>query len=521
MVLRSLALLCTGALVAAACSGGDEKKNTYYVTTSQPTAAACGNGRLDLGERCDGSLLDQQSCTTLGLGSGTLGCSAACDAFDTVGCANGCVPDCSGRECGPDPVCGVACGRCASGTCDDGTCSSTCVPDCGQQQCGLDPICGVSCGSCGQGVCDPDLGQCVTACVPDCSDQECGPDPVCGVSCGSCAQSACGSDGWCTCVRDCRGRLCGPDPVCGESCGSCTSGTCDASGRCSGAPADGLVVGVTWNTAADLDLHMRQSDDAYCTATSCYYQNCGAAVVDGHPDWDGVAGVTSGDPLLAIDDLDGYGPEQIRIVAPVSGQYTVAVHYYGGNTTPPTTATVKIWVRGALVFQQWRDLTTAGLWEAAAIGWNGTTAAVVPGDALTPSWSCEAPAAAGCQSDADCSAAPWPDTEYCDLQLGYSGECRLGCRRSGDCAVNQVCDGSHTCVLDSASLSGWMEPCAASGDCRSGLYCNPMFNTCSEACLPPTHECAGDPGCCPQTGAARCVDLLDMGFFAYCTNDLL
>jgi hypothetical protein len=30
---------------------------------------------------------------------------------------DGCVPDCSGRVCGPDPACGVSCGSCASGTC--------------------------------------------------------------------------------------------------------------------------------------------------------------------------------------------------------------------------------------------------------------------------------------------------------------------------------------------------------------------------------------------------------------------
>jgi hypothetical protein len=37
---------------------------------------------------------------------------------------DGCVPDCSGRVCGPDPVCGTLCGTCA-GSCIDGRCEST------------------------------------------------------------------------------------------------------------------------------------------------------------------------------------------------------------------------------------------------------------------------------------------------------------------------------------------------------------------------------------------------------------
>jgi outer membrane protein assembly factor BamB len=45
------------------------------------------------------------------------------DVFCQNGCENGecqgCTPDCSGRDCGPDPVCGEDCGPCASGeVCD-------------------------------------------------------------------------------------------------------------------------------------------------------------------------------------------------------------------------------------------------------------------------------------------------------------------------------------------------------------------------------------------------------------------
>lgn len=110
-----------------------------------------------------------------------------------------------------------------------------CTPDCSGRTCGLDPICGVSCGSCATGqLCDDATGQCQTACVPDCSGRLCGLDPVCGTSCGSCSsgESCNETAGTCepkACVPDCRGRTCGLDPVCGTSCGSCKSGSsCDA-----------------------------------------------------------------------------------------------------------------------------------------------------------------------------------------------------------------------------------------------------------------------------------------------------
>lgn len=46
----------------------------------------------------------------------------------------GCTPNCSGRECGPDPECGTSCGTCDGGeTCDAGQCkSSGCGDDCGE-----------------------------------------------------------------------------------------------------------------------------------------------------------------------------------------------------------------------------------------------------------------------------------------------------------------------------------------------------------------------------------------------------
>ncbi len=81
-----------------------------------------------------------------------------------------CVPNCDGRNCGPDG-CGGSCGDCPPPwTCPEGRCVGTCVPDCVGRQCGPDG-CGGLCGccahpdeSCGQ------FGDCHAGCDSQCSD---------------------------------------------------------------------------------------------------------------------------------------------------------------------------------------------------------------------------------------------------------------------------------------------------------------------------------------------------------------
>jgi hypothetical protein len=164
--------------------------------------------------------------------------TAGADIWCSIGLTASCTPDCTGRECGPDPKCGTSCGTCASGdTCGaDGTCSTPCTPDCSGRECGPDPSCGQSCGACAEGsTCDA-AGQC-GACLPDCSGRECGPDPSCGLSCGVCPGGlSCNLLGQCEaidCTPDCTGRECGPDPSCGQSCAICPAEqVCAATGQC-------------------------------------------------------------------------------------------------------------------------------------------------------------------------------------------------------------------------------------------------------------------------------------------------
>ena len=77
-----------------------------------------------------------------------------------------CEPDCSGLECGPDPVCGESCETCGGGeSCQAGKCvqgGPICPEDkdCSGLECGPDPVCEESCGTCGGGE-SCQGGQCV------------------------------------------------------------------------------------------------------------------------------------------------------------------------------------------------------------------------------------------------------------------------------------------------------------------------------------------------------------------------
>ncbi len=73
--------------------------------------------------------------------------------FSGCGSSNNCTPDCTGKVCGPDPVCGESCGTCTGGeTCDaQGQCVSICTPSCAGRECGPDGCGGTCAPGCGAG----------------------------------------------------------------------------------------------------------------------------------------------------------------------------------------------------------------------------------------------------------------------------------------------------------------------------------------------------------------------------------
>lgn len=134
-------------------------------------------------------------------------------------------------------------------------------------------------------------------------------------------------------------------------------------------PSELLHVELIWDTGnADLDLHLIETGGAwYNDPEDCNWCNPS-------PDW-GTEGVTDDDPALDLDDIDGYGPENINIDDPQDGTYTVYAHYYEDGGDDAVVATVKVYLYGALVDEMSKVLYRTEIWEVGQVNWpDGTFA---------------------------------------------------------------------------------------------------------------------------------------------------
>ncbi len=167
-------------------------------------------------------------------------------------------------------------------------------------------------------------------------------------------------------------------------------------------PTDTIHVQLVWDTSyGDMDLHMTKKNDAgeYCmngyslvgeTSTTscsgevldCYYGNC-KPTHSSPPDWD-ADGVSrsSGDPSLDIDDLSGYGPENINIDEAVGGSYLVGIHHFSAPSQSGGIGnTVRIYLYGQLQAEFYNILDEdsnmdGDFWEVAIIHWPDPEAGV-------------------------------------------------------------------------------------------------------------------------------------------------
>ncbi|MFH1531264.1 MAG: hypothetical protein ABIK09_11110 [Pseudomonadota bacterium] len=151
------------------------------------TAADCNDGDVCTADTCEDNL---------------------CEHAPVIG-PGCCVPQCTGKVCGPNG-CGGTCGECLAGYCEAGQCLTVCVPQCAGKVCGPNG-CGGSCGACQPGLACGPAGQC-QQCVPQCAGaMECGADG-CGGICGACAGGeSCDPDGLCQSSCDCVGAACSGD----------------------------------------------------------------------------------------------------------------------------------------------------------------------------------------------------------------------------------------------------------------------------------------------------------------------
>ncbi len=120
-------------------------------------------------------------------------------------------------------------------------------------------------------------------------------------------------------------------------------------------PRAGLHVQLTWDQPVnDVDLHLARNGTEWCGSDDCYFGGRNRL-------WGG----GDANPSLDIDDLEGFGPENIRIEGPDDGNYTVGVGMYTHDAD--TTATVKIYVGGQLEYEGFSFMGQGSTWLPARV----------------------------------------------------------------------------------------------------------------------------------------------------------
>ena len=127
-------------------------------------------------------------------------------------------------------------------------------------------------------------------------------------------------------------------------------------------PQKSVHIEMFWDVPnSDVDLHLVQYGyGLFELPGDCNYCNP-------NPNWgaDGEAG----DPLLALDNRAGYGPENINMDSPGNGDYDVFVHYFDDKGGGTAVVTVKVWVNGALEWEGSQALTDNQLWQVGFLRW--------------------------------------------------------------------------------------------------------------------------------------------------------
>ncbi|MCB9731268.1 MAG: hypothetical protein H6745_01395 [Deltaproteobacteria bacterium] len=178
--------------------------------------------------------------------------------------------------------------------------------------------------------------------------------------------------------------------------------------------SEGIAVELTWETpgdpdptdvgpetGADLDLHLLHEfatggydgdgdgelDGWFDSQFDCFWHNS-------KPNWGSVDPLADDDPELVADETIGCGPEVITFATPEDGKtYRIGVHYWDDHGFGRSTAKIRVWVRGELVFEQARELIDKDLWFVARLAWPSGELTRVRGCGGTPT---------PCETDAEC-----------------------------------------------------------------------------------------------------------------------
>lgn len=135
----------------------------------------------------------------------------------------------------------------------------------------------------------------------------------------------------------------------------------------------GLHLQLDWDSDdCDVDLHLLNPQGTFFQAPNdCYYANMS-------PSW-GVPNDIVDDPFLDVDNVWGFGPENINLQEPQPGRYKVIVHFYSdsyqGSMSTDTNARLKVYIYGTLAaeFGPTHLASTNWTWDVCTIDWPAQT----------------------------------------------------------------------------------------------------------------------------------------------------
>jgi len=128
------------------------------------------------------------------------------------------------------------------------------------------------------------------------------------------------------------------------------------------------------SSGSDVDLHLLHPNGNWDqTPWDCFWRNL-------NPDWgvprqnlpDGRRIGYDDDPSLDIDDVNGWGPENINLDNPENLRYSVGVHYFSDHGYGASFATVRVYIGGVLFHEFSRQRIVDGdFWHVGDIVWPG------------------------------------------------------------------------------------------------------------------------------------------------------
>lgn len=154
-------------------------------------------------------------------------------------------------------------------------------------------------------------------------------------------------------------------------------------------PDEGIHVELLWQTpgdpdesdtgpdaGSDLDLHFvhpwaggpdldgdGHPDGWFDQPFDCFWFNA-------HPEWGSFDPEINDNPDLVRDDTDGAGPEVLILPLPEEVTYRVGVQYWNGHELGPSWATVRVYLKGELVFEVTGvKLVEMDMWEVCTVDW--------------------------------------------------------------------------------------------------------------------------------------------------------